>query len=130
MMRLPRVRFTVRRLMVAVAVVAILIGIILQVVRAIRFSRSAARFAEFEAVWRENAVDDRRMAEHSRRLLADGLDRSNYAQVLLQSADSDTQRAEKADTLAAYLGRMKAKYLAAARRPWLAVEPDPPWPVL
>jgi Tfp pilus assembly protein PilE len=36
MMRLPRVRFTVRRMMIVVAIVAILIGVGLQVRRAHR----------------------------------------------------------------------------------------------
>src|SRR5947207_739979 len=43
-MRLPRVRFTVRRLMAAVAVVAILLAASLSIVRVIRLRRAAEMF--------------------------------------------------------------------------------------
>jgi hypothetical protein len=136
MMRLPRVRFTVRRMMIAVAVVAVLIGVGLHVERAIRFSRLstnyvefAAMYAEYESILRKRERNHRELAERERES-ADKFQRSSSVELWRRLAQEDTDRADKFKSLAEYHSRMKAKYQAAARRPWLDVEPDPPRPEL
>src|SRR4051812_7932335 len=62
-MRLPRLRFTVRRLMVVVAVVALALGYGQARRRWARYRIEAAYHAYWEAVCREVAAADERQAE-------------------------------------------------------------------
>lgn len=93
-MRLPRVRFTVRRMMVAVAAIAILCGAMMLAERRVRFGR---------------------IAEHHR----------------LNARDYTFDKEEgmyMADPGSYWHKVLHEKYRRAASRPWLSVEPDPPWP--
>jgi hypothetical protein len=104
MMRLPRVRFTVRRMMIAVVV----LGVALKGVTWLR-----RRSLEFEA----------RAQYHSARKVwefASGKDgvchqRNDFGEEV--SAEEDR-----------WHYTLEQKYLIAARYPWLPVEPDPPEP--
>jgi hypothetical protein len=129
-MRLPRLRFTVRRLMIAVAIVAVLIVAGLHVETAIRFSRRASIHAGGEVFWREQEQWHREMAKklltsHERLKLLRVDDTWN-----IEHAESFNLEADKIKSWADFHASMKAKYRAAARRPWLPVEPDPPSPKL
>jgi hypothetical protein len=128
MMRLPRVRFTVRRLMIAVAVVAILCGVGLQIRQTIRFSRLAARYADDGLFWRRQERNHRALGEKMRTASVDPEQGSGAAEFWRPYIEFQAERAEKIKVLADYLAMMKVKYQAAARRPWLPVEPDPPEP--
>jgi hypothetical protein len=135
-MRMPRVRFTVRRLIVAIAVIAILLAVGPQIRRTIHLSRLSAGFArraamhdEYESIWREDERKWREREEDDRQL-ADQSDLRSVADFWREQAERSAVRAEKRKALADYHARMKAKYNAAARRPWLDVEPDPPPPEL
>jgi hypothetical protein len=110
--------------MVAVAIVAILIGVGLPVERAIRFSRLASLHTGFESAWRRS-VDGRRRYEEISRSFLKKYPEDVRAHQWRQEVDYSVNRAEELTARADYHGRMKAKYLTAARRPWLAVEPDP-----
>jgi hypothetical protein len=46
---------------------------------------------------------------------------------LVGGAEHLVEVARKQKALTDYFDKMKAKCEAAARRPWLVVEPDPPW---
>jgi hypothetical protein len=134
-MRLTRVRFTVRRLTVAVAIIAILCGVGLQIRRSIRLSRLSteyaqvgARYAEFESTWRQGERSHRERGEELRKLVDDPRQGVGGPEFWRRLAKGETDEAEKLKTLAEFHASMKAKYQAAARRPWLDVEPDPPWP--
>jgi hypothetical protein len=105
-MRLPRVRFTVRRMMVAVAVAALLlIGVVLW-----RRSEEYRRRAESHdsLLWSELPVAVDEAASPGR--LGGGL-----------SVVGLLRRAK-------YHHDMSQKYWRAAARPWLPVAPDPPEP--
>jgi hypothetical protein len=128
-MRLPRVRFTVRRLMIAVAVVAVLIGAGISVRRSIFLSREAAACSGFESFWRDQGHYSRKAAEDYSRIAKMSTD-SNFASELRGLARDSAEQAEHDVERADYFGRLKAKYEAAVRRPWLSVEPDPPNPGL
>src|SRR4051794_11049283 len=111
-MRPPRVRFTVRRLMVAVAVVAVCMGLLTMRQRAAtRRARALSHAAKADerrvvvAVWRRGNV----------RLI----------NITREQAEADVGRCERAAT---YHEAMRRKWEEAARHPWLAVEPDPPEP--
>lgn len=109
-MRLPRMRFTVRAMMVAVAVVASLAAAAITVERrATRFRDLAARHVR----WVEGIG-----GYHSGH---EG-DRVHY---------HDWNGKELTDREAAkYLwhAKLRKKYLDASIRPWLPVAPDPPEP--
>jgi hypothetical protein len=134
-MRLPRVRFTVRRLMIAVAIIAILCGVGLQIRLAIRLSRLSAeyaqrvaKFADFESTWRKSERHHRQRGEELRKLVDDPRQGVGGPEFWRRQAKGEADEAEKLKSLADFHASMKAKYQAAARRPWIDVEPDPPWP--
>jgi hypothetical protein len=108
-MRLPRVRFKVRRMMIAVAVVAMVTGMY----------GLARRSTIYESKARLNA--DREVL--SRDLMASfaNPDRPEVVEICRQEYAVNLARAE-------HEGRLKLKYLHAARYPWHPVEPDPPEP--
>jgi hypothetical protein len=133
-MRMPRVRFTVRRLIVAIAVIAILLGVGLQIRRTIHLSRRSAGFArravmyaEDESVWRKAVRDWIEHAERYRKL-ADQPDQRSDAPMWRKRAEYCAETVEQIKALVDFNASMKAKYNAAARRPWLDLEPDPPRP--
>jgi hypothetical protein len=98
-MRLPRVQFTLRRLMVAVAIVGLTVGI------GIEGERRRSRFLRI-------AIDH----SHQAILRLSGNTWSPLRMVEMQKA------------YAHYHDLMAQKYKRAARYPWLPVAPDPPKP--
>ncbi len=105
-MKLPRVRFTIRRIMVAVAIVAMLfIGVVLW-----RRSQEYRRRAESHdlLLWSALPVAIDEAASPGR--LGGGL-----------SVGGLLRRAK-------YHHEMSRKYWWAAARPWVSVDPDPPPP--
>jgi hypothetical protein len=112
-----RVRLTVRRLMIAVAVVALLVfG---EQTRR-RWLDYRARYEDYEFFAREM----RASAEHPHLGLCGmgrRLSERELAELLLEEAESSLR-------YAAYFDALRAKYVAAMRRPWLTVEPDAPEP--
>lgn len=95
-MRLPRVRLTVRRIMVIVVIVAVLLYV--------------ARLGILSAAYRDRANYYRGTA----RLPDPGPSPQNVA--------VREQRAR----IHAYLETMEVKYRRASRYPWLPIAPDPP----
>jgi tetratricopeptide (TPR) repeat protein len=159
-MRWPRPRFTVRRIMVAVAVLALFLGGSLEVIRLKRFRdeclKRAATHAESERYSLEMEQHDRQWAERiegsfgtTQRFLASLEGTLSRASARLKPTIVDQQKRfteaaeqEKRDAAkwrgdatrdaesAAYHGALKRKYLRAAARPWWPIEPDPPPPEL
>ena len=113
-MRLPRVRFTVRRTMVAVAVVALAFGIV--------------------RLWTARQLYLEKAAEHAgfRALVLRSPDTIAY----WESRWTDQRRGLPArypwpggppfvPAMAKYHDAMRIKYERAAHYPWLPIEPDP-----
>ncbi len=152
-MRVPHVRFTVRRMMVAVALLALLLwGGLVEIprlrglardyrARAARHAATQKRFLKFfrdrdlcRVYWSALAVD--RQAEAEAALCpevpdgpADAVE--TWAELATQARDqaawharSIAQEGPKSE----YFARMRWKYERAARYPWLPVAPDPPEP--
>ncbi len=135
-MKNPRVRFTVRRLMVAVAVVALLVTSSLRVDTLIRRSGRYRQEAARQEFIRQIRLSQRRNDEAMGR--AD--EASLKAARLLYPPDSPIVRmargrldrhrldAGRYRKQAEHRASLRDKYARAAARPWLAIDPDPPEP--
>jgi hypothetical protein len=117
-MRLPRM--TTRRWMIAVAVVALLIG------AAVAIDRRSKRFARLAASHADVAM------EHFSTVMAFGGDPPPLQEIekYPPAAQGPVRYLHRAKTLMLYHRALKEKYDRAARYPWLSVEPDPPEPEL
>ncbi len=134
-MRLPRVRLTVRRMMVVVAVVAV----------ALAGGLTYRRWA----VYRERAAGHAHAEQLARFLLgggiavirgADGRVEEVNGPVAVRTSEAGGGLTEfmilptpgydavALGRRAAYHARLRRKYERASARPWLPVEPDPPGP--
>ena len=98
----PRVRFTVRRLMVAVAVVAILCGASVLVRRSSYFRAKAVRYR-----------------------VRVGMERSLLSMLMMRYDSSEPEWAGPRRRRISRLQELMRKYDRAARYPWLPVAPDP-----
>ena len=128
-MRRPCLRFTVRRMMFAVAFVALAFGAWKEFTRlrdlSNHYQRQAARLSRQERYHRANSLltqeewmDLCRKVEEKNRL---GRERSGGQPLWYAPPDPPAFHREKAEDLA----RLIARYRRAARYPWLRVEPDP-----
>jgi hypothetical protein len=142
-MPLPRFRFSVRRMMVAVAVVAIVMGADNMRRRRDRWrelgfrhqmgENSNLRLAKAHS---ETAAQDEAGAEsHRAAAAAAHVDRtvneemhSGFAAAFAAQAAKERDGERKHLTLASFHGELRRKYERAARYPWLPVAPDPPEP--
>jgi hypothetical protein len=110
-MRFPRVRFTVRRMMVAVAIIGIVVWLGIAGGRHWRYRRLAASYASKESLARNFSSGE--------------LTATRITFFLKRPCGESTT------SVMAHLGyyaEMRAKYDHAARHPWLPVAPDPPEP--
>ena len=118
MMRLPVVRFTMRRMMIAVAIAAFLIGGGIEAARFKRLRAShlydAAYHARREA---EELRDVAHFVAHFDRARREGAANAKDRSFALMERSSRF-RVE-------YHARLKRKYSRAANRPWQSVPPDP-----
>jgi hypothetical protein len=108
-MKLPRPRFTLRRLMVAVAVAACLLGL------------EATRRR-----WDDASTGYRLLAEAYLQKARDASEKATRIAIALRSDEAPEIAREQ--RLADRWGALMRKYSRAADRPWLPVEPDPPGP--
>jgi hypothetical protein len=126
-MRIPRVRFTIRLLMIVVAVV----GVFLTVARLVYLWRHYESLAAMHASKEVTYVRQTQGYERKRDWCAQ--------QATIQSpsvrgstwerlATSNGATAHDLRRLAAYESRLKSKYERAARHPWLPVTLDLPEP--
>jgi hypothetical protein len=98
-----RIRFTVRRLMVLVA----LAGLAMAVATLVK------RSTEFRALAEEQADAEQMSLAYADEGRGEG---------------GDPQRVARGEQMAAYHRELRIKYERAARSPWLPVDPDPPIP--
>jgi hypothetical protein len=125
-MRLPRVRFTVRRMIVVVAVIAAVLGGGIEVERLRRpylYRQEAAKFAGNGRYWYERFLDYQQAIMGSKKLTHTG-----------DSSTEEMAEAEMGEAARRYReiiwwsSKMKEKYERAASRPWESVPPGPPRP--
>ncbi len=127
-MRLPRVRLTVWRMMVATAVIAIVLATWVEEERMRRrrvfYTTQAASVALLEANCKANqdriaymlsCVEQQRPTEKS----------AEVRETMIRSLRSDLSGMTAE---VKYCARMRRKWEHAAAYPWLPVEPDPPRP--
>ena len=115
-MRAPRVRFTGRGLMVAVAVVGLAAGAEVMRRRGADFRRRASSYSELAADLHEVAASEAQSA-----LSGVYVSRTADGAIIPATRDLLTGRA-------GHYAALARKYERAARYPWLHVEPDPPEP--
>ena len=122
------VRFTVRRIMVAVAVVALGFGICAQVgrwhrlarfyeIRAGRSNRSVAGFKYYAVMSHEQWLADCRAVDDVNRNGGETWGPKRYG-----------PEPAVAHRMAEHWDMLAKKYRSAAKQPWWPVEPDPPPP--
>jgi hypothetical protein len=119
-MRLPRVRFTVRRMMVATAVLAISLfsGIWL------------TRMGRLAGIYEQRALHHAQQERATRQAIEDQL---AHIQRIARYPEKDPsylhlQQLQHKNPSADYHAAMSDKYELASRRPWQPVTPDPPPP--
>ncbi len=112
-MRLPRVRFTVRWLMIATAIVGLLLA--------------GGRWSV--EMWMERQRRLEQVAEQTRRMIGIRSEISRGRKLLATRSEPERTRAAKAIDAyerrkIEYHGRLRTKYERAALLPWLPVPPD------
>jgi hypothetical protein len=115
-MRLPRARFTIRWIMVAVAIVAILLTA--EKTRRVWRERSlkAAEYATEAKSWSDDAANVERMMVKPRSR-SDAASRQRLAE--LEEVARNYRNHERSNR------ELASKYARAAARPWLPIERDP-----
>lgn len=157
-MKTSRFQFTLRVVLVVVAITGIVLGLTVMKRRRDQFLARAAFFAESERFSRMYATTEEAFAKMLHRFAEESIDDgvyppqiapsrswpdNEYVCVPQQTEEPEarpeprrwTEDAARADDLATrafrrvdYFKRMKNKYLHASRSPWIQVEPDPPEP--
>jgi hypothetical protein len=133
-MRKLRHGFTIRQMMVVVAVTGVLLGGWLEAARLIRVAttrrREAASHAASEALVRKFATSSSQQAQELLQS-AEQWRSSNprFAQEVKRSASIAWDQAERYNRNADYWAMLHKKYDRAARLPWSSIEPDPPPPI-
>ncbi len=113
--------------MIAVAVVAVVIGGVQMWVRSKAYRQRAASSETSEKYWRDGERNWLKTAERrddQARRLPTGVEQEH---LMLAAADCRFL-AQKNAKLASYHAALRQKYERAASYPWLTVEPDPPRP--
>lgn len=134
-------RFTVRRMMVAVAILGVAIWGAQQLAALVYWRADALeralRYGVRESEFRASAAAQARIAEGARqkaRLIRESA-RPSARDSVDALAAKDEEEARVYDEFSAeskdmedYFGALRRKHERSARYPWLAVEPDPPRP--
>jgi hypothetical protein len=135
-MWLPRLRFTVRRMMVAVATLSLLLGIVIESLRLLRLRANYLSLAAVHA--REIAslnLTEHKMQESRDALKVRGigfldpsgfLGPNSYLLGPYKRIVSFENYMGKLSIRRRWHERMKEKYERAASRPWITAEPEPP----
>jgi hypothetical protein len=125
-MRLPRVRFTIRRIMIVVASVALLMGGLRLLWLRSAYRKAALAHAAYENLARtlqrmvENEGKDERELE-----IAFGMKVEPEPEPVKATRAADARVNRKT---AEYHAALRQKYERAAARPWAPIAPDPPPP--
>jgi hypothetical protein len=131
-MRIPRVCFNIRLLMIVVAVV----GVFLTAARLVYLWRHYQSLAAMHASKEVNYVRQAQGYERKQDWCARQATIANLQSASFRGstwerlATSSGATAQDLRRLAAHESRLEGKYERAALHPWLLVEPDPPEPEL
>lgn len=117
-LRPARMRFTVRRMMIAVALVAVLMASAIELPRLWVLRRQYLGLAEKYGYWEIRLNGS----------VAIRQDLSYYSTSQPRGPEPSPARLAEMKDQAAYYARQRAKYEHAARYPWLTVAPDEPVP--
>jgi hypothetical protein len=121
--RIPRVRFTIKRMMLATAVLALVMGCCKMAWLSSRYRKAAQFSASIESMFRQlRRVTDGDDKSRDDLALFLGLGPIVEDKVVRTAADRGFQKTVD------YYAALRRKYERAAAWPWLAVEPDSPEP--
>jgi hypothetical protein len=129
-MQIPRVRITIRLLMIAVAVVSVF----LTAARTVYLWRRYQSLATMHASKEVNYIRQVQQAERKQDWCAQLATIANLESATVRGstwerlATAAGAVAQDLRRLASHESRLKCKYERAARHPWLSLEPDPPEP--
>jgi len=123
-MRLPRVQFTINRVMLAVAVVALIIGGSRIVLLRDSYQKAAAHFAITENLYRSL----------QRFAVEQGTAEEELALAFGEKVSVENRKQRAAEVRAfqqqiEYYAALRRKYQRSAARPWVPVDPDPNPPI-
>jgi hypothetical protein len=110
-MRLPRVRFTVRRMMIAIATLAVVLAGFLE---AIRLKRQRDVILEMPAKHSQAEQFNLAIERFARAVVLSKMKVHSVEEIMGIHAETAT-----------YYATLKRKYLGPANRPWWPVKPDP-----
>jgi hypothetical protein len=130
-MRIPRIRFTLRWMMIAVAIAGLIIGAETLRRRGDSFRRRSAYHAAEVATSHRNAEDlrhDEEVAREQRTFAYRVGDETTGPMDLLDRIKQRQKDRSAMKGRIAWHESMERKYARAASRPWLSVEPDTPEP--
>jgi hypothetical protein len=119
-MRVPRARFTVRTMMIAVAATGLILAVWAQTWNLYRFSTDCRQRTASYAILREVTTNNLAVARKLRRLAVGG----SAVETVALSAKYE-KVVEDWERRVAYWSMMEKKYRRAGARPWLTVAPDP-----
>jgi hypothetical protein len=129
-------RFTIRHIMIAIALVAILLGYWVWKGRMERISRFYSQESRFHVsekfIVDGQAFDERLIAEKYERMAVAAMSRGDEAKAkqLRELGVKSRKRLDSLNWLSRYHETLAWKYLRAESRPWSPLEPDPPPPVV
>ncbi len=116
-MRMPRFRFTVRRMMFAVAIMAVFLAALSPFWRYARFVASRD--------YHGSRIVSRTIRQDGATLL---VSRQNIIIYKYDAIGPTSQQSQRQQAEQHWRSEMYQKYERAARHPWLPVAPDPPEP--
>ncbi len=122
-MRLPRVRFSIKWMMFAVAVLALIMGAARMALLSVRYRMAANEYAVLEAFLRQVRgleIDNDKKLDESARL--------SGGRPSVEVEEARAASARESERAINHFARLRRKYERAAWYPWLSVEPDRPWP--
>lgn len=127
-MRMPRVRFTVRRMMIAVVIASIPLGAIARGLRLHAISRE--HFAERDSFLQraEGAAPPRPITGFVCGTGWSEMPDEERERILRDDYGGPSSEAYRLFRFGRHHHKLGMKYWEAARHPWLPVEPDPPIP--
>jgi hypothetical protein len=133
LMKLTPVRFTVRRMMVAVALNCISMGVTREVRRlgrqSLEYRRRAVTAAREQRGWRQAMIGRVASEVEAQRLVAVLRTKDqDLADLWVLEASVWSRAVSEVREVVAFHARLRQKYQRAASRPWEPVEPDPPEP--
>jgi hypothetical protein len=132
-MRLPRVRFTMRTMMIGVIIAALSMFVVIEIGRLRRVAhlrlQQVVKYTEMEAIFRRDLARLQKDVAWTRRELDSPIEEyKNMKRIAGERLGYIEQAIARSERIVQHAATLKRKYITAASRPWRSVSPDPPTP--